>query len=773
MAMPATTIADLEREVARLHAINQVLIERAGHDADPEAGAGPEGEAATSLEDKVRTRTKALTAMMATLAATNLALVQARDAADAASRAKSEFLANMSHEIRTPMNGVLGMAELLLATEQTPRQRHLTETVQRSAVSLLAVINDILDFSKIEAGHLELEALDLDVRDVIEDTVELLARSAHVKGLALVISIPPGVTTRLRGDPGRLRQVITNLVGNAIKFTETGHVVVSASTEGLDDGCHVLEIRISDTGIGIAPEVIDRLFSAFTQADGSMSRRYGGTGLGLVIVRKLCRLMNGDVTVTSTPGGGSTFSVVVRLPPAAPAEPAEPDDFGNAVIAGRRALIVEASVPARLALADQLRGFGVVCDVVTTPEAGAVCLEAGAAARARHDLVFSSVPVGGAVAGSPPPRWIRLARDGDVRDRDRPGAAIELPVPVRRWRLIGALRHAFGALATPRPVRATTIAMQRMLGLRVLVAEDNLINQEVTVGMLADLGCTSMCVPDGQLALQALAHESFDLVLMDCQMPVMDGFEATRELRRRERETHAHQTVIALTANASADDREACRSAGMDDFLSKPFRRSELAMLLKDRFQPAPVAGAGPAPVARAAPPIRPRSAAPSAEPTTRITIASLVVPDAPLPAPPAALGSPVAAVLTVDILDRSALDRIRSIQRADRPDLVSRVLAMYLERSPAQIQAIVDAATDADPARIVHAAHDLKGGSGNLGLAQIADLLARIEQLARRRQLADLTALLFQLPIVHAAAVAAVQDELERCTSTREPAHV
>ncbi|MEO7735499.1 MAG: ATP-binding protein, partial [Kofleriaceae bacterium] len=575
------TLEALEHEIGQLREHNRALGERLERAARSAADAGP---AATTLEDTVRTRTEALTSTMTTLEAVNQELIRARDAADAASRAKSEFLANMSHEIRTPMNGVLGMAELLLATELTPRQRSLTENVQRSAVSLLAVINDILDFSKVEAGRLELEALEFDARDVIEDTVELLARSAHVKGVELVTAIPPGVVTRLCGDPGRLRQIITNLVGNAIKFTESGHVIVGVSDRGIDGaGLRALQIDVTDTGIGISREAIDRLFTPFTQADGSMSRRYGGTGLGLVIIRKLCQLMNGDVTVASEPGKGSTFSVVVRLPPGAPPEIDDTEDFGGAVVAGRRALIAEPNVASRGALADLLRGFGVVCDVVGTRDAAAVCLAASLAGRARHDLIFSSLPEVLELEGAPPGACVRLVRDGDERDRAHGRAAIELPKPVRRWRLIGALRHALGVAAPARralSAHRTTVGLSRVLGLRVLVAEDNLINQEVSVGMLADLGCTAMVVPDGQQVLDALARESFDLVLMDCQMPVMDGFEATRALRRRESDGGPRQLVIALTANASAEDREACRVAGMDDFLSKPFQRNELAAML-------------------------------------------------------------------------------------------------------------------------------------------------------------------------------------------------
>ena len=793
------TIEELEREVARLTKVNQKLIERVERDMNLQGGAFSLFQAATMLEDKVRTRTEALTATATKLEAMNQELVRARDTADAASRAKSEFLANMSHEIRTPMNGVLGMAELLLCTDLTPRQRNLTENVQRSAVSLLAVINDILDFSKVEAGRLELEDLDLDVRDVIEDTVELLARSAHVKGLELVTSIPPSVATRLRGDPGRLRQIITNLVGNAIKFTETGHVIVEVADRGLDDqGRLELLIEVSDTGIGISREALDRLFRAFTQADGSMSRRYGGSGLGLVIVRKLCRMMNGDVTVTSEPGRGSTFSVVVRLPPGSPPEIDDIEDFGGAVIAGRRAVIVEACVPARAALADQLRGFGVVCDVVPNAESAAVCLAAGLAGGARHDVVFSSGPVVAGLGGPQPPAWVRLIRDGDERERTREGIAIELPKPVRRWRLIGALRHALGAAAPARRGRAanrTTTGLRRVLGLRVLVAEDNLINQEVTIGMLADLGCTAMCVPDGQQVLDTLARESFDVVLMDCQMPVMDGFEATRELRHREAGTGVRQTVIALTANASAEDREACRSAGMDDFLSKPFQRSELAALLVrhvrvDDEALAPAATPAPRPTAddaATAPVARAQHLTTGPEVTLAPAIArSATAVGVPAPRPPAvgiAQGGPghrssvriavIAPPPAIEVLDRSALDRIRAIQRPERPDLAARVLQLYLERSPAQVDSVVAAAAAGDATRLARAAHDLKGGSGNLGLLQVAELLARIEQLAKRNQLGDARPLVAELPVIHATALAAVRGELDRTLASHEAAHV
>jgi CheY-like chemotaxis protein len=292
-----------------------------------------------------------------------------------------------------------------------------------------------------------------------------------------------------------------------------------------------------------------------------------------------------------------------------------------------------------------------------------------------------------------------------------------------------------------------------MLGLRVLVAEDNLINQEVTVGMLADLGCTAMVVPDGQQVLDALGRESFDLVLMDCQMPVMDGFEATRELRRREGNGEAHQLVIALTANATAEDREACRACGMDDFLSKPFRRRDLAAMLLRHVPSQP-------------PPI--------GEATTVASIPILgALPGAGAPPREIAVREVTAERPTAEVLDRGALDRIRAIQRPDRPDLVCRVLQIYLDRSPVQIQAISDAAAAGDRGQLARAAHDLKGGSGNLGLVALAELLARIEHAAKQDRLTEVGPLMSQLPILHAAAVTAVRGELARCTSTPEPNHV
>lgn len=748
--MSEKTREELECEVSRLTIINNKLMQRVERDMNLQGGAFSLFQAASILEDKVRQRTDALTRAMKDLEASNHLLMQAKDIADAASSAKSEFLANMSHEIRTPMNGVLGMAELLLSTELTPRQRKLTETVQRSALSLLTVINDILDFSKVEAGRLELEELDLDLRDVIEDTVELLSRSAHVKGLDLVAVIPPNADTRLCGDPGRLRQIITNLIGNAIKFTDRGHVVVAFEDLGRDQSHRLLRITVSDSGVGIAPEVLPRLFNAFTQADGSTSRRYGGTGLGLAIVKKLCGLMNGDVTASSEPGKGSTFVVTLRLPSAMP-DRSEDRTASMAGLVGRRVLIVDACMPARRALADQLTAFGMVCDSVATVDAAEVCSRAAADAGTGHQLLISAQALPSRPEPGEAPRWIALVKDGD--EQRRSVAAFELLKPVRRWRLVGVLRQVFGIVAPPRirKSRPITSSPPRTLGLRVLVAEDNAINQEVTMGMLADLGCSAQCVTDGRQVLEALAREDFDLVLMDCQMPVMDGYESTREIRSREGGGATRIPIVALTANAGDDDRRACQLSGMDDFLSKPFQRHQLAAILARatglaRAEAASKAhgleSSGDRAVDTGASIVEAGSAEASESGAGRAT----------------GEGSQISTPL---VLDRAVLAEIRSIQQPGRPDLAAQLLGMFLDRSSAQVMSIIEAALAKDAERLMRSAHDLKGGSGNLGLVALAELLGKIEHLAKHKQLSAVPTLISQLSDAHQAAIQAVTAEL------------